>query len=134
MNTRAEREAMCHALYEGAGIFALLGIEAPVLDEVECTQRWVIGPEHTGITRTMHGGMVVVLADSLSAFVVMMSMGAGMFTTTDLTVQYLRPMVGAVVAKGRLVKGGRRFATVVVEVSEEGKEIGALVVMKLLLR
>lgn len=126
------RIAACLDLYQFP-LFAALGIDPPQLATEECIQRWAFGPEHQGMNGTMHGGMICVLADSLAAFVVMMAMGIPTMTTTDLQVQYLRPLASPVMATGRLIKGGRTFATVSVEVAGEDGKLGALVILKLLL-
>lgn len=130
---RQTREAFCHDLFQRAPLFSALHIDPPVLAVESCSQRWDFGPEHMGMNQTLHGGMITVLADSLAAFVVMMALGRGQMTTTDLQVQYLRPINAPAIATGRLIKGGQTFATVAVEVAEEGGEIGAFVVLKLLL-
>jgi len=130
---RHAREALCHNLYQRAPLFGALHIDPPVLAEESCSQRWDFGPEHMGMNQTLHGGMITVLADSLAAFVVMMALGRGQMTTTDLQVQYLRPINAPAIATGRLIKGGKTFATVAIEVTEEGREVGALVILKLLL-
>lgn len=127
------RIAACHDLYARAPIFADLGIDPPTLDIESCSLRWMFGPAHEGMNLTLHGGMICVLADSLSAFIVTMATGIPTMTTTDLTVQYLRAMHAPVIATGRVIKAGRTFATVQVEVAEEGRPIGALVILKLLL-
>lgn len=129
----ADRIAACESLYRRAPIFAALGIDPPTLAAEECSQRWAFGPEHEGMNLTLHGGMICVLADSLAAFVVTMATGVAQMTTTDLTVQYLRPLQAPVIATGRVIKAGRTFATVQIEVRQPGQEIGALVILKLLL-
>jgi len=127
------RIAACHDLYRRAPIFADLGIDPPSLGVESCSQRWSFRAAHEGMNLTLHGGMICVLADSLAAFVVTMNTGIPTMTTTDLTVQYLRAMHAPVIATGRVIKAGRTFAAVSVEVAEEGQAIGALVILKLLL-
>lgn len=133
LTTLAERRAACRDLYHRLPLFAALGIAPPELDEEVCTQRWDFTAPHEGMNGTFHGGMICVLADSLAAFVVTMATGVPLMTTTDLTVQYLRPIRPPAIATGRLIKAGRTFATVQVEVAEAGQPPGALVVLKLLL-
>lgn len=129
----AARAASCLDLYRRLPLFADLGIDSPELAEDSCTQRWAFGPEHMGMNGTLHGGMTCVLADSLAAFVVCMALGIPQMTTTDLQVQYLRPIASPVTATGRLIKGGRTFATVSVELAGPDGQLGALVILKLLL-
>jgi uncharacterized protein (TIGR00369 family) len=78
----------------------------------------------------MHGGALASLADSASAFAVLSTLEGGEQTVTvDLTLHYLRPVTeGKLTAHARVLRAGRRVATVSVEIFNES---GALVLTAL---
>ena len=63
----------------------------------------------------VHGGVAATLLDSCMGCAVHTTLAAGVaYTTTDLQVRYVRPMgagTGRVLAEGRVVHAGARFAT-----------------------
>ncbi|HEV2800152.1 MAG TPA: PaaI family thioesterase [Pyrinomonadaceae bacterium] len=87
-------------------------------------------PELQRFSGIMHGGALASLADTASAFAVLTTIEPETQTVTvDLTLHYLRPVTeGKLTAHARVVRGGRRVATVSVEIFNES---GALVVTAL---
>ena len=87
-------------------------------------------PELERFGGIMHGGALASLADSASAFAVLSTLEGGEHTVTvDLTLHYLRPATGGkLTAHARVLRAGRRVATVSVEILNES---GALVVTAL---
>jgi len=87
-------------------------------------------PELERFGGIMHGGALASLADTASAFAVLSTLEPETQTVTvDLTLHYLRPVTGGkLTARARVVRGGRRVATVSVEIFDES---GALVVTAL---
>ena len=70
----------------------------------------------------VHGGAIASLIDTASAFVILTAIDESeRVTTTDLTIHYLRPVTsGRLLARARIVRGGRRRFVVNVEVENEG--------------
>ncbi len=70
----------------------------------------------------VHGGAVASLIDTASAFVILTAIDENeRVTTTDLTIHYLRPVtLGRMLARARIVRGGRRRFVVNVEVENDG--------------
>ena len=70
----------------------------------------------------VHGGAIASLIDTASAFVILTAIDENeRVTTTDLTIHYLRPVTeGRMLARARIVRGGRRRFVVAVEVENEG--------------
>ena len=70
----------------------------------------------------VHGGAIASLIDTASAFVILTAIDESeRVTTTDLTIHYLRPVTaGRMLARARIVRGGRRRFVVNVEVENEG--------------
>ncbi|HEV2904050.1 MAG TPA: PaaI family thioesterase [Pyrinomonadaceae bacterium] len=71
----------------------------------------------------VHGGAIASLIDTASAFVILTAIDENeRVTTTDLTIHYLRPVTaGRMLARARIVRGGRRRFVVHVEVENEGR-------------
>jgi uncharacterized protein (TIGR00369 family) len=70
----------------------------------------------------VHGGAIASLIDTASAFVILTAIDENeQVTTTDLTIHYLRPVTaGRMLARARIVRGGRRRFVVNVEVENDG--------------
>jgi uncharacterized protein (TIGR00369 family) len=66
---------------------------------------------HLNLMGTLHGGMIATLADTATGLALRSTLENGStFTTTQLGVTFLAPgREGRIVARGRVVKRGRRF-------------------------
>jgi uncharacterized protein (TIGR00369 family) len=108
----------------------LLGINFEDATRGAATLSMSARPELERFGRIMHGGALASLADTASAFAVLSTLEDETQTVTvDLTLHYLRPVTeGKLTARARVVRGGRRLATVSVEIFDES---GALVVTAL---
>ena len=87
---------------------------ALTLDRVDVGQVDVamdVQPHHLNLMGTLHGGMIATLADTATGLALRSTLEDGFtFTTTQLGVTFLSPgREGRVVARGRVVKSGRRF-------------------------
>lgn len=119
------RESIARVPYAG-----LLGINFEDATRGTATLSMSARPELERFGGIMHGGALASLADSASAFAVLSTLESEAQTVTvDLTLHYLRPVTeGKLTARARVVRGGRRVATVSVEIFDES---GALVVTAL---
>jgi len=108
----------------------LLGINFEHATRGAATVSMSARPELERFGGIMHGGALASLADTASAFAVLSMLEHGEQTVTvDLTLHYLRPVTeGKLTARARVVRAGRRVATVSVEISDES---GALVLTAL---
>jgi acyl-CoA thioesterase len=72
---------------------------------------------HEGL---MHGGAIASLMDTASAFAVLTLLTEGQQTVTvDLTIHFLRPVLrGRVEAHARVLRAGRRIATLNIDVTD----------------
>jgi uncharacterized protein (TIGR00369 family) len=77
----------------------------------------------------VHGGAVASLIDTASAFAILTKLAPDeRVTTTDLTIHYLRPITGGrLIARGRIIRGGRRMFVVSVEVDNESRLVATAV-------
>jgi uncharacterized protein (TIGR00369 family) len=70
-----------------------------------------VQPHHLNLMGTLHGGMIATLADTATGLALRSTLEDGLtFTTTHLGVTFLAPgRQGRIVARGRVVRTGRRF-------------------------
>jgi uncharacterized protein (TIGR00369 family) len=70
-----------------------------------------VRPHHLNLMGTLHGGMIATLADTATGLALRSALEEGWtFTTTHLAVTFLAPgREGRALARGRVVKSGRRF-------------------------
>ncbi|MCA1565628.1 MAG: PaaI family thioesterase [Acidobacteria bacterium] len=108
----------------------LLGISFETATRGAATLSMSARPELERFGGIMHGGALASLADTASAFAVLTTLEPEEQTVTvDLTLHYLRPVTeGKLTARARVVRAGRRVATVSIEIFNES---GALVVTAL---
>ena len=77
----------------------------------------------------VHGGAVASLIDTASAFAILTTLAPDeRVTTTDLTIHYLRPITtGRLIARARIIRGGRRMFVVNVDVDNEDRLVATAV-------
>jgi uncharacterized protein (TIGR00369 family) len=109
----------------------LLGFELTEVTRGAAVVSVALRPELTRMSAIMHGGALASLADTATAFAVLSLLAPGEETVTvDLTLHFLRPVTkGRVHAHARVLRAGRRLATVSAEVKDE---TGALVATALM--
>ena len=103
----------------------LLGMELVDVAYGAATVRLQARAELSRMEAIMHGGAVASLADTAAAFAVLSTLEPGQRTVTvDLTIHYLRPLTqGQITACARVLRQGRRLATVSIEVTDETGEL-----------
>ena len=99
-----------------------LGLELCELKSGDVTVCLDVRDELTQNHGVVHGGAIASLIDTASAFVILTAIDENeKVTTTDLTIHYLRPVTaGRMLARARIVRGGRRRFVVNVEVENGG--------------
>ena len=87
----------------------LLGIEFVSYEDGVCTMRLEAGEQHSNPMGTIHGGILVDLADAAMGMAYFSALEPGeSFTTLELKINFLRPFwTGTLVAHGRIVQRGR---------------------------
>ena len=111
------RNAFDRVAYAG-----FLGLELCELKSGEVTVCLDVRGEIKQNHGVVHGGAIASLIDTASAFVILTAIDENeRVTTTDLTIHYLRPVtLGRMLARARIVRGGRRRFVVNVEVENNG--------------
>jgi uncharacterized protein (TIGR00369 family) len=99
-----------------------LGLELCELKSGDVTVCLDVREELKQNQSVVHGGAIASLIDTASAFVILTTIETDeRVTTTDLTIHYLRPITaGRMLARARIVRGGRRRFVVSVELENEG--------------
>ena len=94
---------------------------------VECSLR----PELFNGTGVVHGGVIAAIADEAVWFAIEHHFGDGRpVTTTELKVNYLRPVAGEkVVARAHLVRAGRRLCVGRVDLFDDRKRLVAIAIV-----
>ncbi|MBI4773495.1 MAG: PaaI family thioesterase [Deltaproteobacteria bacterium] len=104
-------------------IFGTLDMRVVSLSEGACEVTIPRRLEYDGIYRSLHGGILVTLADSVAAFAILTLTGPDEpVTTTDLNIRYLAPCLTDLTARARVIKLGRTLCPVAVDLLDaEGK-------------
>src|SRR5947209_9891716 len=102
----------------------MLGLELVEVARGTALLALTVRPDLTRMEGIMHGGALASLMDTASAFAVLTLLApADQTVTVDLTLHYLRPVSsGQVKARARVLRAGRRLATVAIEATNEADE------------
>lgn len=108
--------------FENVAYARFLGLELCELKSGDVTVCLDVRDEVKQNHGVVHGGAIASLIDTASAFVILTAIDENeRVTTTDLTIHYLRPVtLGRMLARARIVRGGRRRFVVNVEVENDG--------------
>ncbi len=72
--------------------------------------------KYDGIYESFHGGLLMTVADSISAFAVLTLAGAdAAITTTDMNIRFLAPCRSDVRAEAKVIKYGKTLSPVAVD-------------------
>lgn len=125
MDARVEevRERFARSAFHTSFLGARLGRVGPGSVEVHLD----VEPDHLNLFGTLHGGLIATVADTATGLAMLTSLDDGMtHVTTSLTVTFLAPgRSGAVTARGRVLKRGRRFGYAEADVVDADGELVA---------
>jgi len=101
-------------------IFQTLGFEIVKLDAGMCKTVVKHEKKYDGIFESFHGGLLMTVADSISALAVLTMAGADApITTTDMNIRFLAPCRSDVTAAAKIIKYGRTMCPVAIELFDE---------------
>jgi acyl-CoA thioesterase len=108
----------------------LLGLELGPVSSGEVSIHLEIRDQLLQNQGVVHGGAIASLIDTAAAFAVITQLDLNeRVSTTDLTIHYLRPVMGGrLTATARIVRGGRRLFVLSVEVTNIRDELVAMAV------
>ena len=121
--SRITREGFFRILREGMPAWSATPLEILTLERGRVVLRLTPGPENMRPGGTVAGPLLFALADLATYAAVLSVVGAvPLAVTTDATIHFLRrPRPGPLVARGRILKHGRRLAVGDVLIEHEGE-------------
>lgn len=97
-----------------------LKLRMTAMERGTCTLEMDRDLRYNGIFDSLHGGILATLADSAAAFAILTLAGAkARITTIEMNTRFLRPALGRVAAKARVLKAGKSLAFCSVEIVDE---------------
>lgn len=97
-----------------------LGFEFIEMDKGVCKAVVKYDKRYDGIFESFHGGLLMTVADSISAFAILTLAGAdAAITTTDMNIRFLAPCRSNVTAIANVIKLGKTLAPVAVDLFDE---------------
>lgn len=108
-------------------IFETLEMQAVDFGDGACEVTIPRRVKYDGIFQSLHGGILMTLADSTAAFAILTLTGEHEpMTTTDMNIRFLAPCLSAATARARVIKLGRTMVPVNVEVSDADDKLVAV--------
>lgn len=102
-------------------IVKTLAIEIEELADGVCRAFVPRDVKYDGIYESLHGGLLMTIADSIACFAIMTQTGPDEpLTTTDMNIRFLAPCRDDVRAVATVIKCGRTLCPVQVELFESG--------------
>jgi uncharacterized protein (TIGR00369 family) len=103
----------------------LLGIELVSMEDGVCTMKLEAQERHSNPMGTIHGGILGDLADAAMGMAYFSTLEPGeSFTTLELKINFLRPFwTGLLVARGRVVHGGRTMGMTECDVVDDRERL-----------
>ena len=104
-----------------------LGFEFIELEDGICRAKVKHDKKYDGIFESFHGGLLMTVADSISAFAILTKTGAdAAITTTDMNIRFLAACRTDVYAEAKIIKLGKTLAPVAVELFDENNKMVAV--------
>jgi uncharacterized protein (TIGR00369 family) len=103
------------------------GLRVSDISEGRCDIELDVTPDHRNLIGTTHGGVVSTMADTAIGLAVRTTLSEGSrHVTTQLNVTYLEKVdSGRLLARGRVLRSGRRFAYGEADVIDENNKLVA---------
>jgi uncharacterized protein (TIGR00369 family) len=123
--TKINQEVL--ARIEKIPIFKTLSFEIEELRNGTCTAYVPRRKEYDGIFETFHGGILMTIADSISAFAILTLTGADKtIATTDMNIRFLAPCRTGVRAIAKTIKFGKTLCPVAIDLFDEENRLVAV--------
>ena len=122
-----EREEKIRAAFAGIPFVRLLQMKLAALGPGVATVSLLVADQLKQNMGVVHGGAIASLIDTASAFAALTVLQPGeKTTTTDLSIQYLRPLTqGPIRAQANVRRAGSRLIFLAVEVFDEQDNLAA---------
>ena len=90
-------------------------------DEGYCKATSPYDRRFNGVFRSVHGGILMTLADSIACFAIMTQTGPDeVMTTTDMNIRFLAPCLTDVTIVAKVIKLGKTLCPVAVDLVDDG--------------
>jgi uncharacterized protein (TIGR00369 family) len=97
-----------------------LGLDFVAIARGTCSLGWTRDPRYDGIFHSMHGGLMMTLADSAGAFALLTLIDTdSRVTTTEMNIRFLAPVRDRVIAHAKVLKVGRSLCPILVDLVDE---------------
>ncbi len=98
-------------------IFQTLQMDEMTFDEGMCRVRVPRKRELDGVFESVHGGILMTIADSIACFAILTKTPVDQaLATTDMNIRFLAPCLTDVVAEARVIKLGRVMCPVAIDI------------------
>jgi uncharacterized protein (TIGR00369 family) len=100
------------------------------------TLHFALTPEYLNNSGVLHGGITASMADEAAWHAIESRFGYGVrnSTTTELKVNYLRPIVGKkAIARAYMVRAGKTLCVMRVDIFDEKKNLAAIAIVTYML-
>ena len=116
----SRREAILQRIQK-IPIFETLGFQVGELGEGFCRATVPYDRKYDGVFESLHGGLLMTIADSIACFAVMTQTGPDEpMTTTDMNIRFLAACRSDVTAEARVLKLGRTLCPLAVDLFDAG--------------
>ncbi len=93
----------------------------------ECRMSMVRDGTLDGIFVSLHGGIMMALADTAACFAIQTLIGVeDTLTTTDMNIRFLAPALNKVIATARVIKPGRTLCPCEISLTDEEDKLLAI--------
>ena len=104
------------ARIRGIPIVETLNIRIDEFDRGLCKTTVPYDHRYDGIFESLHGGLLMTIADSTACFAIMTQTGPDeVLTTTDMNIRFLAPCLSDVTTVAKVIKLGRTLCPVAVD-------------------
>lgn len=108
-------------------IFDTLKFEIIELENGKCTAKVARQKIYDGIFETFHGGILMTIADSISAFAILTLAGTNSkIATTDMNIRFLSPCRTGVKAEAKVIRFGKTLCPVSVNIYDDDQKLVAI--------
>jgi len=98
-------------------IMETLQINVLALAEGFCETRLPRKLDYDGVFKSVHGGLLMTLADTTACYAILTRTGVDTkLTTTDMNIRFLAPCLTDAVARARMIKLGKTLCPVAVDI------------------
>ena len=107
-------------------ISSALGLTVVALERGMCRLAMTRDPKYDGIYRSLHGGLMMTLADSAGAFALLSLVDIDeAVTTTEMNIRFLAPVHDRAIVTARVLKLGKTLCPLVAELHDDAGRLVA---------